>query len=145
MSNSQTPSRPANMPKVGDVVVDSMPITDELVRDFARFSGDFNPVHLDDAYAAKTRFGARIAHGAISLALVSRVAGTKMPGPGSIYLSHNIRFKRAAYIGDTIVAEVKVTNVRNDKPIIGLSTIVRNQDGEVIVEGDAVILFEPPA
>lgn len=139
-TTTETMSR---MPKVGDAVTETRLITDEVVREFAAFSGDHNPIHLDDAYAAKTRFKKRIAHGVIANAMISKIAGTRLPGPGSIYLSHVLKFRAPVYIGDTIEAEVKVTDVRADKPIVTLATTCRNQRGEVLLEGEAVILFEP--
>lgn len=131
------------LPSVGDTATETRTITDQDVQDFARLSGDNNPVHIDDAYAAKTRFKGRIAHGMLSASLLSKVAGTQLPGPGSIYLSQTMRFKRPCYIGDTITAEIKVLAVREDKPIITLSTIVRNQRGEQLMDGEAVVYYEP--
>jgi 3-hydroxybutyryl-CoA dehydratase len=130
-------------PKVGDVATESRVITDEVIRQFAAFSGDMNPVHLDETYAAKTRFKGRIAHGMIALSMISKLAGTKMPGYGTIYLSHNVKFKAPVYVGDTVTAEVRVTNVRGDTPIVALNTTCRNQRGEILLEGDAIVLYEP--
>jgi 3-hydroxybutyryl-CoA dehydratase len=130
-------------PVVGDVVTESRTITDQDVRDFANVSGDANPIHLDDAYAAKTRFKKRIAHGMLAASMLSKLAGMRLPGPGSIYLSQSMKFKNPCYIGDTITAEIKVLSVRPDKPIYTLSTIVRNQANELLLDGEAVIFYEP--
>lgn len=130
-------------PKVGDIATESRTITEEDVKEFAKFSGDYNPLHMDDEFAAKTRFKKRIAHGLIPASMLSKLAASKLPGPGSIYLSHNIRFRAPAYIGDTVTAEIKILNVRPDKPIISLSTICRNQDGKTLIEGEALVYFEP--
>lgn len=132
-----------NLPKVGDSVSESRTITDQDVREFAKISGDFNPIHIDDQYAEKTRFKKRIAHGMLAASMLSKLAGMKLPGPGSIYLSQSMKFKNPCYIGDTITAEVKVLNVRSDKPIITLSTTVRNQANELLLEGEAMIYYEP--
>lgn len=75
---------------------------------FAGVSGDTNPVHLDQEFAASTMFGGRIAHGMLSAGLISAVFGTRLPGPGSIYLSQNLKFKAPVKIGDTVVARVTV-------------------------------------
>lgn len=131
------------LPKVGDVATETRTITEQDVIEFARLSGDNNPIHLDDNYAAKTRFKKRIAHGMLTASMLSKVAGTQLPGPGSIYLNQTMRFKRPCYLGDTVTAEIKVLSVREDKPILTLSTIVRNQDGLVLMDGEAVVYYEP--
>lgn len=128
--------------KVGDADTVTVTITDEMVRAFAVLSGDDNPVHLDDAFAAKTRFGKRIAHGMLLGALLSRVAGTKIPGPGTIVISQDIRYKEPCYIGDTVTAEIKILHVRADKPIVKISSRVTNQDGGVLIDGGAILYFE---
>ena len=128
--------------KVGDADTVTVTITDEMVRAFAVLSGDDNPVHLDDDFAAKTRFGKRIAHGMLLGALLSRVAGTKIPGPGTIVISQDIRYKEPCYIGDTVTAEIKILHVRADKPIVKISSRVTNQDGGVLIDGGAILYFE---
>ena len=92
-------------------------ISDADVRTFAEISGDRNPVHLDDDYAAGTVFKRRIAHGALTGALISAVLGQVLPGPGTIYLSQSMKFKAPVYIDDTITAKVEVTAYRPDKRI----------------------------
>ena len=128
--------------KVGDSDTVTVTITDEMVRAFAVLSGDDNPVHLDDGFAAKTRFGKRIAHGMLLGALLSRVAGTKIPGPGTIVISQDIRYKEPCYIGDTVTAEIKILHVRADKPIVKISSRVTNQNGGVLIDGGAILFFE---
>ena len=75
-------------------------ISDEDIENFAQVSGDNNPVHLDDAYASQTRFGGRIAHGMLSASLISAVIGTRLPGPGAIYMSQSLRFRAPVKPGD---------------------------------------------
>lgn len=129
--------------KVGDSESVTVTITDEMVRAFAALSGDDNPVHLDDEFAAKTRFGKRIAHGMLLGALLSRVAGTKIPGPGTIVISQDIRYKEPCYIGDTVTAEIKILHVRADKPIVKIASRVTNQDGGILIDGGAILYFDP--
>jgi len=117
-------------------------IQDEEVRQFAQLSGDQNPVHIDDAYAQETRFGKRIAHGMLCASLVSCVLGTKLPGPGAIYLSQTLRFMKPVYIGDTVSTRVEVLHVRKDKPIVTMTTLVLNADDEVVLSGEATLLVE---
>ena len=110
---------------------------------FAELSGDVNPVHLDDDFAAKTRFGGRIAHGMLSAGLISAVLGTKLPGPGAVYLSQSLKFRAPVRIGDEITATVTVVSQKEDKPIYTLETVCTNQRDEKILVGEAVILYEP--
>src|SRR5690348_12804241 len=86
-------------------------VVDSDIRNFADASGDHNPVHLDEDYAKTTRFGKRIAHGMLSASFISTVLGTKLPGPGTIYLEQTLQFCRPVFIGDTITATVTVTRV----------------------------------
>jgi 3-hydroxybutyryl-CoA dehydratase len=115
-------------------------ITDEMIRAFADLTGDTNPVHLDDAYAAGTRFGRRIAHGMIAAGLISAALANDLPGPGTVYLSQTLQFKAPVYPGDMITTIVEVKSVRPDKPIVTLATVCKNQDDVVVLEGEAVVL-----
>jgi len=125
---------------VGDGAEVSKTITDGDVRAFAELTGDRNPVHLDEEYAAATRFGRRIAHGMLGASLISTVLAGELPGPGSVYLSQTLRFTAPVYLGDTITARVTVKHVREDKPVVTLETVCTNQRGERVVEGEAVVL-----
>ena len=115
-------------------------ITDEMIHSFAELTGDTNPVHLDDAYAAGTRFGRRIAHGMIPAGLISAALANDLPGPGTVYLSQTLQFKAPVYPGDTITTTVEVKTVRPDKPIATLVTICTNQEQKIVLEGEAVVL-----
>ena len=115
-------------------------ISDEMIRSFAQLTGDTNPVHLDDAYAAGTRFGRRIAHGMIAAGLISATLANDLPGPGTVYLSQTLQFKAPVYPGDTITTTVEVKSVRPDKPILTLGTVCTNQQNKVVLEGEAVVL-----
>jgi 3-hydroxybutyryl-CoA dehydratase len=114
--------------------------TDEDVRTFARISGDDNPIHVDDAYAATTQFGRRIVHGIFTASLISAILANDLPGPGTIYLGQNLKFTKPVFIGDTITATVTVTNYRADRRIVSFDTLCVNQHGEVILKGDAVVM-----
>lgn len=130
------------MLQVGQSAQISKTVTDADVVAFAHLVGDVNPVHIDDAFAAKTRFGKRIAHGMFGASMISAVLGTQLPGSGTIYLSQTLRFLVPVYLGDTIHAEVTVVKVREDKPIVTLETLCKNQDGVVLLQGEAVVLLE---
>jgi len=125
----------------GDKASRTTIITDEMIRAFADLTGDTNPVHLDDAYAASTRFGRRIAHGMIAAGLISAALANDLPGPGTVYLSQTLQFKVPVYPGDTITTMVEVKSVRPDKPIVTLGTVCTNQNDVVVLEGEAVVLI----
>jgi len=120
----------------------SSTVSDQMIRAFAEVTGDSNPVHLDDGYAAGTRFGRRIAHGMIAAGLISATLANDLPGPGTVYLSQSLKFRLPVYPGDTITATIEVRTVRPDKPIATLGTCVTNQKGEVVLEGEAVVLYD---
>ncbi len=110
------------------------------VEAFARVTGDTNPVHLDEAYAKKTRFGRRIAHGMLVASYISALLGTKFPGPGTIYVNQGLSFLRPVFLGDTLEVSVTVTAYRPEKAILTLETAVHNQDGQKVLAGEAVCL-----
>ncbi len=125
--------------RIGDQATLTRTITDEMVVAYADLVGDHNPVHLDEAFAATTRFGRRIAHGMLVAGLISTLIASDLPGPGSVYLGQTLQFKAPVYLGDTITARIEVTKVREDKPIITLATVCTNQDGNNVIEGEAVV------
>lgn len=107
---------------------------------FAGVSGDTNAVHLDAEFAASTMFGGRIAHGMLSAGLISAVFGTRLPGPGCIYLSQNLKFKAPVKIGDTVVARVTVKELKTEKRRAVFSTVC-TVGGNVVIDGEAEILI----
>lgn len=125
--------------KVGDRLESTTPITEQMVRQFAEMSGDFNPIHMDEEYAKTTRFGRRIAHGMISGALISKTLANEL-GPGGIYLAQTMRFLQPVFIGDTLTVSLHVTGIRAEKGIATVETIVRNQNGDLCVKGEATIM-----
>lgn len=127
--------------KVGDAATLSKTITDADVRAFAELTGDHNPVHLDDEYAAGTRFGRRVAHGMLAASLISAALANELPGRGTVYLSQQLRFTAPVFPGDTVTARVAVTKVREDKPVVTLETVCTNQRGETVIRGEAVVLL----
>ena len=127
--------------KVGDSAEIRKTIADEDVRAFAELTGDRNPVHLDEEYAARTRFGRRIAHGMLGASLISAVLANELPGRGTVYLSQTLRFTAPVFLGDTVTARVVVKHVREDKPVVTLETYCTNERGERVVEGEAVVLM----
>ena len=114
-------------------------VTDKEIQMFADLSGDHNPVHLDEAFAQKTMFKGRIAHGMLSAGFISTALGTKLPGEGCIYMAQNLKFKAPVRIGDTVTATVTVTEVNLEKKRASLTTICKVGD-TVVIEGDALMM-----
>lgn len=106
---------------------------------YAAVSLDTNPAHFDEDFAAGTPFGKRIAHGMLTSGLISACLGTRLPGPGTIYLSQTLKFRKPVFIGDRVTATVEVLALE-DKGRVRMSTVCTNQDGDVVVEGEAVVL-----
>ena len=121
-----------------------MHVTDEHIEAFARLSGDRNPVHFDDAFARRIGFDGHIAHGAVTASLLSAVLGMDLPGPGSVFLEQRVRFLKPVRPGDTIVASLEVTRVREDKPIVTLGATITNAQGVPVAEGELVVLLREP-
>jgi 3-hydroxybutyryl-CoA dehydratase len=109
---------------------------------FAGITGDFNPAHLNDQEAKKTIFKNRVAHGILTAGLISAVLGTKLPGPGTIYLEQHLSFKKPVYFGDTITAKVTVTEKLVDRNIIICETTCYNQNDKIVLTGQATVM--PP-
>lgn len=125
---------------VGARATFSKTVTDADVVAFAEATGDVNPVHLDDAAAARSIFGQRIAHGMLGAGIISAALGTQLPGPGTIYLGQTLRFTKPVRIGDTVTATVEVLEVLPEKRRVRLATICRNQRGDIVLEGEATVL-----
>jgi 3-hydroxybutyryl-CoA dehydratase len=106
---------------------------------FAEVSGDHNPVHMDEAFAATTRFQGRIAHGMLSAAYISAVLGEDLPGHGAIYLSQSLNFRRPVRIGDEVTATVTVTALDAEKGRVTLSTVCL-VGGKAVIEGEASLM-----
>lgn len=114
-------------------------VTDADIVLFAGVSGDTNPVHLDDEYAAGTPFKGRIAHGMLTAAFISAVLGTILPGPGAIYMSQSLRFKAPVRPGDTVRARARVTAIDPQRRRVTLETLC-TVGGTIVVEGEALVM-----
>lgn len=127
--------------KVGDTATLSKTFSQEDINDFARISGDVNPVHLDQEFAEQTMFGGRIAHGLMTSGLISGVFGTKLPGTGAIYMSQSLKWLAPVYPGDTLTATVTVKELVPEKNRAIFDTVVtRDGDGKTIIVGEALIM-----
>lgn len=107
-------------------------ITDEKIRGFANISEDYNPIHLDDEYAKNSRFGKRIAHGAMVSSFFSSLFATKLPGPGSIYVSQETKYKKPVFIDDTVLVEIEVIDIELERSRVYFSTTCFVNDVEVL-------------
>jgi 3-hydroxybutyryl-CoA dehydratase len=116
-------------------------VTDKMVRQFAEMSGDYNPIHLDDVYAAKTIFKKRIAHGMILGALVSRYLNEHI-GSGGIYLAQTLKFSKPVYIDDEITFDLEVLKLHKARGMGYIGTVARNQNGEIVMKGEATIMMD---
>lgn len=114
-------------------------ITAEQVATFAKISGDNNPIHLDEEYAKTTSFGKRIVHGMYSAALISAVAGTKLPGAGGVYLSQTLKFRKPIYIDDTVVTSLTITDINERRGRVTMDAKVMVND-QLVVSGEAVYM-----
>lgn len=120
-------------------------VTEAEIDAFAWATGDTNPVHMDEAYAQRTRFKHRIAHGMLVGSYISALLGTEFPGPGTIYMSQRMRFMKPVYVGDTIRVVATVTDYRDDKAILTIQTDCFNQRGDHVISGEAVCLVSDVA
>ena len=114
-------------------------ITDADILMFAGVSGDTNPVHLNEEFASGTAFQGRIAHGMLTASLISTVLGTKLPGPGCIYLSQTLKFMAPVRAGDTVRAEVKITAIDRDRRRVTFATVC-SVGGKSVLEGEALTM-----
>lgn len=129
--------------KVGDTATFEKAISDQDIVDFARVTGDEQPLHLDDAHAAKTRFKRRIAHGMLSAGLISAALGIKLaPHATVVYLNQSLRFLRPVYPGDTVTARLEVTALDLERNFVTCSTECTNQDGTTVLTGEATVLLD---
>lgn len=120
-------------------------ITEKDIIDCADVTGDYNPIHVDEEAALEAGFKGRIAHGVLSIGLISAVLGVKMPGYGTILLEQNIKYRMPVYIGDTITAECEITEAINEaKHIYRVNTRCLNQKKETVMDGYAVIKYSEP-
>ena len=128
--------------KVGDSASFTKTVTETDIYLYAGVSGDFNPAHINQVEAEQGMFGKRIAHGMLSAGFISAVLGTKLPGPGTIYMGQELRFTKPVYIGDTITATVTVAELIPEKNRAILDTVCTNQNGDVVIKGKATVM--PP-
>ncbi len=124
-------------PAVGQRASRSLTLTAEHVAAYAQLTGDYNPLHFDAAFAARTKFQRLVVQGGLTTGLLHALIAMDLPGPGSVFLSQNWKFTAPVYIGDTITAEAEVMSVHETKPVCRLRITVTRQTGETVLEGEA--------
>ena len=122
---------------VGQRAERSLALTKQHVETFAKLTGDYNPLHFDEAFAAKTKFGRLVVQGGLTTGLLHALVAMDMPGPGTVFLSQSWKFTAPVYIDDTITASAEVLSVHASKPVTQLTIRVTRQTGEVVLEGEA--------
>ncbi|MCX5774834.1 MAG: MaoC family dehydratase, partial [Firmicutes bacterium] len=127
--------------QIGDFAESSKTVSESDIYLYAGITGDFNPAHVNEAYAKGTRFGTRIAHGMLMAGFVSSLLGTELPGAGSIYMGQEVKFLAPVHIGDTITARVEVVELIDGKRV-KLRTSCTNQFGVMVLDGAALVM--PP-
>ena len=123
--------------KVGDTATRSITLTARHVEAFAEISGDRNPLHFDEDFAGKTKFGRLVVQGGLTTGLLHALVAMDLPGPGTVFLSQNWKFTAPVFIDDTITATARVLSVHDSKPVTQLAFEVVRGDDEVVLEGEA--------
>lgn len=129
--------------EVGEVARRTREVTARDIELFTELTGDRNPVHYDTELAARSRFGGIVVQGGVTSGLLNALVAEQLPGPGSVFLHVDWSFKAPVRPGDVITAEVRVLEVREDKPVSTLASTVTNQDGVVVLDGTAVVWRDP--
>ena len=122
---------------VGQKATRSILLTNEHVKTYAALSGDYNPLHFDEDFTAKTPFKKCVVQGGLTTGLLHALVAMDMPGPGTVFLNQNWKFTAPVFIGDTITAKAKVVSVHAKKPVVQLDIEVVNQEGQTVLQGEA--------
>ena len=134
---------PNGQPAIGQTAKRTREISARYIELFSEISGDYNPLHYDEDIARNTPFGGIVVQGGITSAILNAVVAEDLPGPGTVFLQTSWSFKAPVRPGDTIIGEVEVTKVRDDKPITELKTQVSTGDGTLVLSGTAVCYTMP--
>lgn len=129
--------------RVGDSASRSRAVTARDIELFTELTGDENPVHYDAELARRSRFGGTVVQGGVTSGLLNALVAQDLPGPGSVFLAVDWRFRAPVRPGDVITARAVVTAVREDKPVVTLATTITDQDGAVVLDGTAVVWRDP--
>ena len=122
---------------VGQKASRTVTLTSEHVKSFADLTGDYNPLHFEEEFAAETKFGKLVVQGGLTTGLLHALVAMDMPGPGTVYLSQNWKFTAPVFIGDTISATAEILSLHETKPVTQLGIVIKRQDDEIVLEGEA--------
>lgn len=122
---------------VGQIATRSLTLSAQHVQKYSEITGDYNPLHFDEVFAAATKFGRLVVQGGLTSGILNALVAEDMPGPGTVFLSQDIKFVAPVYIGDTITGEAEVLSIHKTKPVCQLRVKVSRQDGEIALEGEA--------
>ena len=122
--------------KVGQKATRTLTLTQKEVAAYAGITGDFNPLHFDEAFAKKTKFGRLVVHGGLTAGILNALVAEDLPGPGSVFMSQKLDYVAPVFVGDTITGEVVVTSIHPDKPVTQLQATVRRGDGVTVLTGE---------
>ena len=128
--------------QVGEAAEMAKTVSESDIYLYAGVTGDFNPAHINEVYAQGTFFKTRIAHGMLAAGFISAILGTRLPGPGTVYIRQELNFLAPVRIGDTITARVEVAEIMVEQKRVRLKTTCVNQDGTVVLDGEATV--SPP-
>lgn len=131
-----------NSLKINDTASLSKVILESDITNFAKCSGDYNPIHINEDVASNSIFGNKIAHGMLVAGLISATIGMKLPGPGTIYLNQELSFKKPVFVGDTLISICKIIDINIEKNKVTIETIIKNQKDEHVIVGQAIVI--PP-
>jgi acyl dehydratase len=122
--------------RVGQSATRSLELPPAAVETYARLTGDFNPLHFDAAFAARTKFGKLVVHGGLTAGILNALVAEDLPGPGTVFMSQELKYLAPVFVGDTITGEVEVLSVHPTKPVTQIKATVRRSDGEIVLEGE---------
>lgn len=122
---------------VGQKASRTVTLTGEHVQSYSELTGDRNPLHFDEEFTAKTKFGKLVVQGGLTTGLLHALVAMDMPGPGTVFLSQNWKFIAPVFIGDTITATAEILSLHEEKPVTQLGIVIKRQDEEVVLEGEA--------
>lgn len=121
---------------VGQTATRTLTFTADHVEAYASITGDRNPLHFDESFAAGTKFGRLVVQGGLTAGILNALVAEDLPGPGTVFMSQNLEYVAPVFIGDTIVGEVAVMEVHPSKPVTKLKVSVRREDGQVVLRGE---------
>jgi acyl dehydratase len=122
--------------RVGQRARRTQTVTAQEVEFYARITGDRNPLHFDEEFAARTRFGRLVAQGGIAAGMLNALVAMDLPGPGTVFMNQSLRYLAPTYLGDRLTAELEIVSLKPDKPVCQLRATVANQDGTVLLEAE---------